>query len=245
MTLSALRSLLPRLALPCLILLAPPWVAAQAPASVGGRVLVGPGNSRPLAQAAVVLSPQTADAEGRATYPATMADAQGEFRFATVPPGTYSICVVVPTGVAALDPCNWPEHAVVVTLAPGQAVTDFVVRLERAARLRVRVDDPDRLVVTPARARAAQTAGNNQLEIGTWNAAGLRVAARLVADDAAGVDYELIVPRGRDLQLRALAEGLRVQDEAGEALGLARAVDLRVGLLDEELPTVRLRAVRP
>src|ERR1051325_6586890 len=102
------------------------FVFGQSPtASLSGRVLSEEGRTL---SATVTLN--FAAARG---YPApprrARTDANGNFSFSKLPPGTYKLCAQVATSEAApanspyIDTCDWPSGQPPITVAAGQQVT--------------------------------------------------------------------------------------------------------------------------
>ena len=92
------------------------------------------------------------------TNPAT-----GVFQFVGLPPGTYRLCAQVPQMVYGAnedrftDSCLWPDKSSpLVTLVAGQVKTGAVVTLARGHLVKVRVNDPGKLLP----AAAGKHAGN-------------------------------------------------------------------------------------
>jgi hypothetical protein len=104
--------------------------------------------------------------------------------------------------------------------------------------LKVRLEDPNRLVRTPMRSQ-----GTADLLIGVWTKAGFFHPARLRSSDSKGHDYEIVVPNERDLKLSLNGQRLALFDDRGAALDRTAAVSLRMRV-GQPSPALRF-TVRP
>lgn len=108
--------------------------------------------------------------------------------------GKYRVCVQT-SERELLSSCRWPGGARALTLAANGA-TAYDLTLKRGVLLRFRAEDPEG--VLPRMAQPNGTAPGIFLA-GVWTKAGRFEMARLLSDDAQGVDFVLTVPLGEDL----------------------------------------------
>jgi hypothetical protein len=156
-------------------------------------------------------------------------DANGRY-FASVPPGSYVVCVYDPAP-KLLNPCTWSTQAPAFETSNSQAVVTRDVVLAKGAVLSVWVDDPQKLlketkreIETDCRVQVVTTSGH-------------REDAVITATSGSGREYRVAVPTGVLLNLTVSSLGLTIVDEAGKsAIGLTKQVQV---LTEQDTPALR------
>jgi hypothetical protein len=185
-------------------------------ASLSGRVLSEEGRAL---RATVTL--KFAAARG---YPApprrARSDANGNFSFSKLPPGTYKVCAQVATSEAApanspyIDTCDWPSGQPPITVAAGQQVTGVIFTAPKGAWLKLHAADPDQ--VLPSTAAKAPAPLDPALQFILKGPDGLSRHARHVTSDNAGRHYQIAVPLKTPLSLRVTSTAGDVFDQTGK-----------------------------
>ncbi len=196
-----------------LFFLAAGAVAAQPSGQVSGVIQVDAGAA--LAGAVVtathVFSPSGAPLQ-KPAY--TISKAEGSFVFGGLAAGTYRFCVQV-TGSDVLDPCLWPSTSpsAIVNLAQGQQVAGFAITVKRGVPVYVRMDDPSSLMQTP------QTPGKSTaILVSVAEPRGMMHHAAVVANDASGRTYRVVVPADSSLNLLVHSPNVQLNDAQGNPL---------------------------
>lgn len=157
---------------------------------------------------------------GTSTVPWTNARSatgkDGAFTFSGLLPGDYRLCAQVLAG-GYLNPCQWSLVPTTVTIAAGKSVAGFRFALEPGSILKVRVNDPLKLIGT------GQTL---DILMGAYAAHGLFESVLLRGTDSGGRDLDVTIPfdmavnfsiRGNSLRLSL--DGITDLDE-GVALSI-------------------------
>jgi hypothetical protein len=165
------------------------------------------------------------------------ADQAGRFTIDGLTGGPYILCVNAYSS-ALLDPCAWGDAPPLVRVAPGQTSSEIEITVQEGTMLKVRLEDPNRLVRTPMRSQATA-----DLLIGVWTKEGFFHPARLRSSDSKGHNYEIVVPNERDLKLSLNGQRLALFDDRGAAFDRTAAVPLRMRL-GQAPPALRF-TVRP
>lgn len=154
-------------------------------------------------------------APGEATVHGQMAtDANGALSVPGVPAGSYSLCASAPSA-AYLDPCVWQQPIAVAISV--NATTAQTLALSKGVFLNVRVNDP--LGLLPQVIDGLWTP--RKLSLGVVYASGAYQAAQNTSVDAAGRDYQLIVPIGVPLTLRLFSHDVALTEQSGAALDMS------------------------
>ncbi len=193
-----------------LIVAAAVGVSAWAQAGGGIQGVVTEEGGRAVGRVYVVYT-RTAGS-GSATSESYGVKDDGAFEFSGLAPGTYSLCIQSP-GLEFLDPCLWSDQPPTVRVTGGQIARNVRLAAQRAVRLRVRVDDPERRLAAPGRESAS---GN--FDAGIWTSRGLYVPLRLTAKEASGRTLELAVPANQSLHLSLTSTTVGFTDGAGRQL---------------------------
>ena len=149
-----------------------------------------------------------------AAYGEAAADANGSLIVTGLPAGRYALCAHVPSA-AYLDPCVWRQPIAVAI--PANVTAPRVVVLSLGVFLKVRVNDPGGLL--PQVVDGLWTP--RKLTVGVVYARGAYQAARNESVDAAGHDYQLIIPVGVPFTLRLFSHDVALTDLSGAALDMS------------------------
>lgn len=163
----------------------------QATASVSGRVLTdtGAGVSNALV---VLVPPGPTAADGPLKTYQTLTGADGGYRIDGADVGDYVACVQS-SDRELLSSCRWAGRSRRFRLT-GAGATGFDLTLQRGVLLRFRVEDPEGVLPRMNKPNAPGV-----FLAGVWTKEGRFEMARLLSDDANGIDYVLTVPTGLDL----------------------------------------------
>ncbi len=134
------------------------------------------------------------------------ADAKGAFSLASLPAGTYSLCVQAPSG-AYLDPCSWSDTPTSVTIADGQTSSGNTIRIQAAATLHVRVDDPGQSLK-----QQSNGAGRAHVLVLLIKSDGMAIPMPLTTSDATGLDHQLAVPFDTKLKILMYSKEAKMND---------------------------------
>lgn len=165
---------------------------------------------------AATVGPTTPALPPRGRSVKAAAGGDGTFSLTSVPAGLYQICVSVP-GKELLDPCVWRTTPAPVLVGGGGAAATgrTTVQLLRGAELRIRVEDPDKLLA------AAEKSGKGHVLVGASGPNGMFVPARVAVEDAKGRTYTVAIPVGVAAKLTISPFGIGLRDEvAGQPLGV-------------------------
>ncbi len=139
------------------------------------------------------------------------ADTGGAFGATGLPAGSYTLCASVPSA-PYVDPCVW-RQPILATLAAGTTSTPTLV-LEKGVFLNLRINDPMHLLQqvvdgpwTPRKLLVGVTYGNGAYQ-----------GAQNTGVDAAGRDYQLIIPAGMPFKVRLFSRDVALTDVTGIAL---------------------------
>ncbi|HEX5707332.1 MAG TPA: carboxypeptidase-like regulatory domain-containing protein [Pyrinomonadaceae bacterium] len=113
----------------------------QTPGTLAGRVARAGGERHGLGGITLLLLPGEYGPRWKAVARATT-DAEGRYRFASVPPGRYNLLPFAPAFIVEDVPQGWPPGRP-VTISPGESIEDFDFTLTRGAVITGRVTDAD------------------------------------------------------------------------------------------------------
>lgn len=187
---------------------------AQATGSIAGMVTDMGG--KPVGSVLVTYQRKAVSAEDARVAVGKMFSLDGGFRFQGLAAATYYLCVQSAPSRGYLDSCEWTFQAPSVALAPGQAVANVRLALEKGARLEVRVKDPKKIVPNKSDA-------SGFFETGVYGGNGVYHSAPLLSKDNEGSDFVLVVPYEKDLTVTWSGSDHRVVDEQGKDVDKADA----------------------
>ena len=145
---------------------------------------------------------------------ATSTGPDGTFALANLPAGDYLLCADVPS-MPYLDPCTW-QQPVRVTISAGKTSTQ-TLGLTLGVFLKVRVNDPAGLL--PQTTDGLWTP--RKLLVGVSYATGAYQGAPNTSVDAAGRDYQLIIPTNVPFQLWLFSRDVAIVDAGGNAVDVS------------------------
>lgn len=197
--------------------------AAQSPSTgaISGRVVDGSG--RPVAGATVTYSKDAEyirDNGGRIVVKelglngVTTAGKDGTFSLAGLQSGRYHICAQG-TQASQIGSCEW-DGLPVITLAPGQAVTDVTRTIWDATVLNIRVADPKGRIAA-ADKHGVVAARERRFAVGVSLENGFFRRADVLSESATQRVFRVRVPRNRSARLFVDSD-LSVTDGSGRAL---------------------------
>lgn len=126
----------------------------------------------------------------------------GAFSFSGLTAGTYELCATV-IGGGYVDPCLWENTGLIVKVAGGQTVADVAFTVKQASMLRVRINDPGKLV---------KNTPDASVLLGVMASGGRFHPLVRRTTDGTGYDYELSVPFDKPFQFIVKPIGLQLVD---------------------------------
>ncbi len=170
---------------------------------LNGLVLV---SNKPVQKAIVGVHRSSIDGPLAATESHfAVTDAEGRFQVAGLNNGPFVICVTA-AGQEILDPCEWTRPMPIYRLPSGTVQ----VTVQKGATLRIRLDDPERLLPTATRPRTGVA-----VEPGVRTPDKEFHRAALRSSDRTGHNFEIVVPAEVGLESRVDVLGVQVIDEVG------------------------------
>ena len=152
----------------------------------------------------------------------------GAFQFSGLPPGTYRLCAQVPLMVYRAneqqftDSCLWPDKsAPTFSLTPGQVRKGAVATLARGHMVKIRVNDPGKLLPPPSGKHAG-----NALAVHIAGPSGVRFIP-IVNSDAGGRDHGIVIPYNSPHKVAIQADSLQLQDERGRPISGLNPSDVK------------------
>ena len=145
--------------------------------------------------------------------------ADGSFELAKLPAGPYLLCAQIPSMLVGpkddpfIDSCASPDISSPIALAAAQTRTGVIVRAKRGYLLKVRVNDPGKLLPAPN-----TKDGGNALRISLVNSAGLHQSIPITSQDPGGRTHGIVIPYGSPHSLFIQGAGFALQDSAGRGL---------------------------
>ena len=136
----------------------------------------------------------------------------GAFQLAALPPGIYAPCPRVPNSTW-LNPCEWSLPTPTATISSTTPNPNITITLKRGAPVPVRVDDAGQFL----KQNEGRTPGAGLL-LGVSSPGYLFRLVPLVSEDAAGRNYQIVVPFSTQLTLVIHPSLYQVSDAAGHAL---------------------------
>jgi len=187
--------------------------------SISGRVVSDDGHT-----VHAIVSLQFAAARG---FPSAtrrvFTDNNGSFTFTRLPAAKYTLCAQVPELESAhpattpfLDTCVWGSNEAAISVSTGQAVAGIVFTAPKGSWLQFRVNDPDQ--VLPQLAAAAPAPLEPELQLIVRGADRRYRHAQFVSKDAAGRNYQMVVPLNTALWLTVYSSVAGASDQNNAAV---------------------------
>ena len=158
----------------------------------------------------------------------TSSGPDGAFQFTQLPAGSYRLCAQVPQEKIRrgddrfVDSCGlWESVPPPVTLAAGETRKGAVVTVARGYLLKIRVNDPGKLLPPPIGKN-----GGNALSLMIFGASGLPHNIPIVSQDAAGRDHAVVIPYGMPHKLSIQSSVLSLNDEIGRQIATTAPMDI-------------------
>ena len=182
---------------------------------------------------------QRTSASNRGTHEwATASDDTGAFVFRDLPNGDYTLCADAYAG-GWLNPCVWGRRPLSARLSQNQRSMRVDIRLKRGAIVRIRLDDPAKLLAQ----HQGKTAGAEVL-MGVSGDNFMFFPASITAQDEAGRTYGLLVPFAQPVKLAITSSFFQLADSAGIALPRSATTAIPVNVPAGAKPgTIVLRVV--
>ena len=157
---------------------------------------------------------QAVPAPGEAVvHSVASADASGAAALSGLPPGNYILCGWVPSG-PYLDPCKWgvmPQAKI-----SANAVSSTTLVLRKGALLKVRINDPQRLL---PQTKDGPLGG--PFVIGVKFGKGAFIGAGNTSLDPSGRDYQMAIPVGQQLYLWIFSRRFTLTDAANKPVDVS------------------------
>jgi hypothetical protein len=157
---------------------------------------------------------QAVPAPGEAVvHSVASADANGASALPGLPAGNYVLCGWVPSR-PYLDPCKWgvmPQ----MKISPN-AVSSTTLVLRKGALLKVRINDPQRLI---PQTKDGPLGG--PFIVGVKFGRGAFIGAENTGLDPAGRDYQMAIPVGQQLYLWIFSHRFSLTDAANKAVDVS------------------------
>ncbi|MBI3281185.1 MAG: carboxypeptidase regulatory-like domain-containing protein [Acidobacteria bacterium] len=222
----------PLATLSCAYLTLALWATA---AEVRGRVSTDEGKPVPYVQVRlvrIVLPPTPPEIQ------TAISDSSGGFSIKDVYSGTWKLCGTV-AGRQLVDPCTWMKPSAPLIISDRDSVVEANLAVEDGVLLRVRIDDPTKILPRLDRPREGFL-----LQPGIRSATGFFYPLRLASSDRRGYNFEVVLPRGTTVRLIFHLFNAKLQDQQGKSI----APDYSLSLQTERgrvIPMLRYSAVRP
>jgi hypothetical protein len=159
---------------------------------------------------------QAAPAPGEAVvHSVVAADANGASALSGLPAGNYILCGWVPSG-PYLDPCKWGVMPK-ATISPN-AVSSATVVLRKGVLLKVRINDPQRLL---PQTKDGPLGG--PFVVGVKFGKGAFLGAENTGMDSAGRSYQMAIPVGQQLYLWIFSRRFALTDAANKPVNVSGA----------------------
>jgi hypothetical protein len=208
--------------------------AAFGQAQVAGKVL-DDASSAPLAGATVVaVELRRSFGPGGPSIFRAVTEADGSYRFGSLAPGSYRLCVY--HAAAYLDPCQWSEPAAVQVGAGTRALD---IRLRRGVRLSVRVADPQNWVSESGkRAPDPSAVAAAVVSARLMDAAGKSRVLPLVRRSDGIYEYSEVIPPDTGFSLTVSSAGFLLDDDKGAPIDpKGRSFPVRLSLPPKPTPS--------
>ncbi len=161
----------------------------------------------------------------------------GSFHFPPLVEGTYRICTQIRG--AWISPCDWGDGATTrISLPAGQASANVTIALQKGAFVTVRVDDAGQFFA----ATASNTSASLLIGVGTDSFVFRRAA--LLAQDAGGRTYQVLIPFDRSIRIVAASSSFQLATATGNLLAALSGNAIPVLVASgQQAPTVTLKII--
>lgn len=190
--------------------------------SIAGVVLDPAGN--PVSKArvrAVRLQPR------RATSPALVTGATGQFQINGLEDGNYAACASVDIGQNLIGDCFWLDsplsksaNSKLIVISSGKNVTGLTLQLHKGAAFQVKLQDAGGVLGSKNPKGGARSV---QVELAGPPGTTPR-SLKATRTESDGPVYEAVLPAGSPIQLRVAGYGVALSDSQGKALPNGTAV---------------------
>ena len=140
-------------------------------------------------------------------------DAKGAFTLTGIAAGSYMLCVQTPSTLAWLDPCQWSDDPLIVSVAPGQQFANIVLRVQKAVVLKIHVTDASGLVS----ANEGKIPGGH-LVVGTWTKRSIFLDAALASQTKNSRILQIAVPDSVALKIGVQSGAYVVKEQGGATI---------------------------
>jgi hypothetical protein len=142
----------------------------------------------------------------------TTTAADGSFTVASLPAGTYRICVDGTKDVH-LDPCTWAANPTTVTVTDGQHAAGNVVPLAKGTTLTVQVNDPQKFL----QARTGDP-GPGHIFLALLPPKSAPIPIPLVQSDATTMKQQIVIPPDTSFQVLVYSKEVSLMDPTQRAV---------------------------
>ncbi|MEO8373252.1 MAG: carboxypeptidase-like regulatory domain-containing protein [Candidatus Solibacter sp.] len=121
--------------------------------------------------------------------------ASGAFNFASLAPGTYTLCTQVLSG-GYLNPCSWLPNPPTVTVGAAKTIAGIQLKVEAGSVLQVRVNDPAGVL-----RKAAAPLAPSAIAMGVRTPRGFLEPFTMRSVSEGGSDHEVTIPFDTNVQV--------------------------------------------
>lgn len=138
-----------------------------------------------------------------------------------VPAGTYTVCA---QGAAVhLDPCNWGQSPLPISVAANERVSGVRLKLIRGALVQIRLNDSKQILDS-----GPNSAAQSHVLIGVSTQAGHFYPVFSAGSDSKGRDQKLLVPLHVNLELKIVSSNVALADSSGAPLPINYSLPFRI-----------------
>ena len=142
----------------------------------------------------------------------------GAFAFSNLPAGAYHLCVQVPAG-GYLNPCAWSNTPPALTIAAGQSVTGFQVKIAAGSVLKLRLNDPNSVLKSAG-------AAPPPVMMSVHAPGALFVPFAMSAKDQNGSDHVVTIPFDVPVRVSVQSNQLSLANSDGPPVAAGSAVSV-------------------
>lgn len=142
----------------------------------------------------------------------TTTASDGGFTLASLPAGTYRICVDGTKDVH-LDPCTWATAAPTVTVTDGQHTTGSVVALSKGTTLSIQVNYPQKLLQA-----MPGDPGPGHIFLALLPQTSAPIPIPLVQSDATTLKQQIVIPPDTSFRVLACSKEVTLTDPSQKAV---------------------------